>query len=104
MSGRYLNQPIPLATSFTENGAVLSLTTATGVRYDYWKPDNSTVVPSGSVGGTITDAPLGQATGEIPPADVDQVGETWKVQAIAIFSNGEFPAGTISFAIQNRGT
>lgn len=99
----YINQPIPLETYFTTNGDPLDLSTASGVRYDFWRPNNDTVTPSGSVTGSIMDAPGGYVEGEIPADENTIAGQKFRVQAVAIFSNGEFPVGTINFSIRQRG-
>lgn len=99
------NQPIPLETSFVDaDGIDIDLTSST-IRYDYWLPTNDTIVPSGNVAGSINGDPtLGRATGTIPSSAVTEQGTKWRVQAIAILGGEEFPASTITFTVQNRGT
>jgi len=105
MSSIYINQPIPLETYFTSGGQPLDLSTALDIRYDFWRPNNDTNAPSGNVSGTITGpATDGYVEGEIPASENNIAGQKFRVQAVVIFSNGEFPAGTINFSVKQRGT
>ncbi len=104
----FTGQKIPLKTTFTETDCSTGVTspvdlTGATIRYDYWLPTNSTTVHDGNVTGTVLVPLSGTAEGDILAA-TNNVAGAWKVQANAIISGDEWPAGTITFTVQNRGT
>lgn len=104
----YLGQKIPFKTPFTKTNPETGLTeivnlTGATIRYDYWYPTNATATPSGSEIGSVVSADLGTASGFIPAAENTEIGDRWRVQAIAIIGGDEWPACSLAFEVKARG-
>lgn len=105
MSNPKLNQPLKLSDTFTINGAAIT-GPLTAAYYDYWKPSNNTVTPSGQWTATILDANAGTVEYDIPANTLDEstnVNTKWKTQLNGTIGGLVFPADPYCFDVDYRG-